>query len=178
MELTAPPHKLLTLLTQWQICLHTYIAMNRARWWYCPMALWKESKSKWKQKKYIIRGWTSPEQAEWCVYSLDCYDYKNYKKLINKSSRSHPIKTHLDPVGKLLAVLPNKGSLHCVLQVPEQRFCPCDDYFFIILTRRCPFRLLSLLSLSSSWLFLLANIPPDCDTVGGSFLVKAWTCQN
>ena len=47
---------------------------------------------------------------------------------------------HLDPVGKLLAVLPNKGSLHCVLQVPEQKFCPCDDHFFIILTRRCPFR--------------------------------------
>merc|ERR1719400_1692258 len=56
---------------------------------------------------------------------------------------STPIGVHpkLDPVGKLLAVLPNKGSLHCVLQV-------------------------------------LADVRPDCDTVGGSFLVKAWTCQN
>ena len=90
-------------------------------------------KIKMETNKYIIRGWTSPEQTEWSVYSLDCYDYKNYKKLINKSSRSHPIKTHLDPVGKLLAVLPNKGSLHCVLQVPEQRFCPCNDHFLLFL---------------------------------------------
>ena len=137
------------------------------------MALWKESKSKWKQIN-ISLGVGPPPNRRSGVYTPWTAMTIRTKKLINKSSRSHPIKTHLDPVRKLLAVLPNKGSLHCVLQVPEQRFCPCNDHFLLFLY---PFRL-SLLLLSSSWLFLLANIPPDCDTVGGSFLVKAWTCQN
>ena len=125
MEVPAPPHK---LLTQWQTCLHTYIAMNRAQWWYCPMALWKESKTKWKQSNISFRVGPPPNRRSG-VYTPWTAMTIRTKKLINKSSRSHPIKTHLDPVGKLLAVLANKGSLHCVLQVPEQKFCPCNDHY-------------------------------------------------
>ena len=95
------------------------------------MALWKESKSKWKQIN-ISLGVGPPPNRRSGVYTPWTAMTIRTKKLINKSSRSHPIKTHLDPVGKLLAVLPNKGSLHCVLQVPEQRFCPCNDHFLLL----------------------------------------------
>ena len=96
------------------------------------MALWKESKTKWKQTN-ISLGVGPPLNRRSGVYTPWTAMTARTKKLINKISRSHPIKTHLDPVGKLLAVLANKGSLHCVLQVPEQRFCPCNGHFLLFL---------------------------------------------